>query len=123
MRVSCTQGLDTAAEVEWVNITAVMDYVMDNEGMVIDASKETVEYFVETVTREEIPDAERPVDIAPDRPVFRSTIRLVSPGEYEEVLAVADELPVCIRWPNTHHITIRVNVEVQIQTQQEKQRA
>merc|ERR1719431_107602 len=123
MRVSCTQGRDTAAEVEWVNTTAVMDYVMDNEGKVIDALKETVEYFVETVTREEIPDAERPVDIAPDRPVFRSTIRLVSPGEYEEVLAVADELPVCIRWPNTHHITIRVNVEVQMQTQQEIQRA
>jgi len=123
MRVSCTQGRDTAAEVEWVNTTAVMEYVKDYEGKVIDASKETVEYFVETVTREEIPDAERPVDIAPDRPVFRSTIRLASPREYEEALQVADELPVCIRWPNTHHITIRVDVEVQIQTQEKIQRA
>merc|ERR1719153_1672258 len=123
MRVSCTQGRDTAAEVEWVNTPAVMEYVMDNEGKVIDASKETVEYFIETVTREEIPDAERPVDIAPDRPVFRSTIRLASPQEYEEALEEADELPVCIRWPNTHHITIRVDVEVQIQTQEEIQKA
>merc|ERR1712179_878747 len=97
MRVSCTQGRDTAAEVEWVNTTAVM------------------EYFIETVSQEEIPDAERPVGIAPDRPVFRSTIRLASPQEYEEALREAEELPVCIRWPNTHHITIRVDVEVQIQ--------
>merc|ERR1719153_2058006 len=115
MRVSCTQGRDTAAEVEWVNTTAVMEYVKDYEGKVIDASRETVEYFIETVPREEIPDAERPVDIAPDRPVFRSTIRLASPQEYEEALREAEELPVCIRWPNTHHITIRVDVEVQIQ--------
>merc|ERR1712179_155463 len=115
MRVSCTQGRDTAAEVEWVNTTAVMEYVKDNEGKVIDASRETVEYFIETVTREEIPDAERPV--------FRSTIRLASPQEYEEALEEADELPVCIRWPNTHHITIRVDVEVQIQTQEEIQKA
>merc|ERR1712179_2371 len=79
MRVSCTQGRDTAAE--------------------------------------------GPVDIAPDRPVFRSTIRLASPQEYEEALEEADELPVCIRWPNTHHITIRVDVEVQIQTQEEIQKA
>merc|ERR1712179_760774 len=115
MRVSCTQGRDTAAEVEWVNTTAVMEYVKDNEGKVIDASRETVEYFIETVTREEIPD--------PERPVFRSTIRLASPQEYEEALEEADELPVCIRWPNTHHITIRVDVEVQIQTQEEIQKA
>jgi len=112
LRVSCTQGRDTAAEVEFLNTTAVMEYVEDYEGKVIDASKEIVEYFVETVSREEIPDAERPVDIAPDRPVFRSSIRLVSPREYEEALAMAAEQPICIRYPNTHHITIRVDIQI-----------
>ena len=112
LRVSCTQGRDTAAEVEFLNTTAVMEYAEDYEGKVIDASKEIVEYFVETVSREEIPDAERPVDIAPDRPVFRSSIRLVSPREYEEALAMAAEQPICIRYPNTHHITIRVDIQI-----------
>ena len=109
MLVSCTQGRDTAAEVERVNTAEVMEYVKANEGNVIDASKEIIEYFVETVTTEEIPDNERPVDIAPDRPIYRSRIRLVSPDEFDEVLEVAEEIPSCIRWPNTHHITIRVD--------------
>jgi len=115
MLVSCTQGRDTAAEVERVNTAEVMEYVKANEGNVIDASKEIIEYFVETVTTEEIPDNERPVDIAPDRPIYRSRIRLVSPNEFDELVEVAEEIPSCIRWPNTHHITIRVDSDTQME--------
>merc|ERR1719431_340008 len=111
MRVSCMQGRDTAAEVEWVNTTAVMEYVKDNEGKIIDASEERIEYFVETVTTIEIPDEQRPVDIAPDRPIFASSIRAVSGQEFEEALENSMEQPVCIRVPNTHRITIRVEIE------------
>ena len=112
MRVSCTQGRDTAAPVEPLNTTEVMESVKNNEGKVIDASKENKVYFVEDVTDETIPDDQRPVDIAPDTPIFRSSIREVSRRDYEAAVQTASEQPICIRYPETHHLTIRIDVSL-----------
>lgn len=107
LRVSCTQDRDTAAPVEWLNTTEVMENVKANKGNVIDSSLERKQYFVETVTNETIPEDQRPVDIAPDRPIYRSSIRRVSEQEYQAALAKSTEQPICIRYPNTHDLTIR----------------
>ena len=40
---------------------------------------------------------------------------IVSPNEFDEIMEVAEEIPSCIRWPNTHHITIRVDSDTQME--------
>merc|ERR1711936_82984 len=106
LRVSCTQGRDTAAPFDWDDSKDIMEYVRENEGRVIDAATEKKIYFMELVTSEEIPDDERPVDIAPDRPIYRSELREISSEEFNQVeqSGRAMDQPTCIRIPETHHV-------------------
>jgi len=109
MRVSWTQGWTTAARVEPLNTTEVIENVKNNEGKVIDASEENKQYFVESVTDETIPEDQRPVDIAPDTPIFRSSIREVSKQEYEEAILISIEMG-CVYINGIHYLTIRISL-------------
>ena len=106
--MSCTQGRDTAAPFTWTDTRETMRIIKANEGKVIDRSTEMRTYYVEYVTDETIPDDERPVDIAPDTPIYRSTIRRVTEEEYTAQLPQAMDIPICVDIPSTHDLTIRM---------------
>jgi len=107
-RVSCTQGRDTAAPFTWTDTRETMRIIKANEGKIIDRSTEMRTYYVEYVTDETIPDDERPVEIAPDTPIYRSTIRRVTEEDYTTQLPQAMDIPICVDIPSTHDLTIRM---------------
>ena len=111
--MSCTQGVDTAAPFNWSDTSKAMRFIKANEGKVIDSSTEERTYYVEYVTDETIPDDERPVDIAPDRPIYRSTIRRVTEEDYTAQMAMAMDIAICIEVPFFGHVlTIRIRVSI-----------
>ena len=103
--------MDTAAPFEWSDTTAAMRIVKANEGNVIDAATEERKYYVEIVSNEKIPDNERPVDIAPDTPIYRSIIHSITADEYAAYLPAQMDIPSCYRYPYYgHELFVRVRV-------------
>jgi len=109
LRVTCTQGLDTAASFTWSDTTEAIRAVQANEGNVIDAATENRTYFIEYVSDDPIPDDDRPVDILPNATIYRSTINQVSRSQYEAEIEIALDVPSCYRYPYYGHVlTARV---------------